>query len=53
MIRIGLGILWLFLAGCAAAMPPPSSASSDAQQRCERAGHWWRPSIAGGYCERT
>ena len=53
MIRILAVTLLLLVSGCAGAVSPPFDPASDLQQRCERAGHWWRPDIAGGYCERT
>ena len=41
------------LAGCASgARPSPTYSADDLKRRCEAAGHWWRPDVAGGYCEQ-
>jgi len=51
LIRLALSIALALAAGCAGAGAPTHS-DDELQQRCARAGGWWRADdLMGGFCE--
>ncbi len=44
-------LLATLLAGCTMTPIPPAYTAEELAWKCTRTGGWWRPEIAGGYCE--
>ncbi len=51
LIRLSLSIALALVAGCAG-LGAPAPSDDEVQQRCVRAGGWWRADdLMGGFCE--